>query len=461
MVTRSGYAGQTVDGVERYLGIQYAEPGPSGRFSEPAVIGERRQAAAHSLEDVPVFPQLPSRLSAAMGTRVERNPQSESAFFLNVWTPGQGSRLPVLFFVHGGAWMTGGGSASWYDGRRLSARGMVVVTVNYRLGPLAHLRDRGVGGGRNPAFSDLLAALRWVRENIARFGGDPEAITLAGQSAGSWYARLLSISAAARGLFSRVAHLSHASNRPWTPAFQDRIGDEVRRELGTDSLRGVGCEDLLEAGRRVAGRRPLELGAVPTPFLPTTDHDTADVFCSASESARASHAQAVYIRTTGTETSAFFFDSPRERRVDAAAVAALRAGAAASERAALAGGSPLTPYEELVAITSERHFDGPSRGLADAYARRGVPAYLRTFDVRSGLDGFLSGHCFDLPFQFGSMDGWADAPMLQGITRDGFEAASAALISELADFVVSPGPHCGLEPHAEGAGAVPVPVPRG
>ncbi|MBL5974275.1 MAG: carboxylesterase/lipase family protein [Candidatus Leucobacter sulfamidivorax] len=454
-IRRSGYAGQVVDGVERYLGIQYAEPGPSGRFSASAVIGGRRQAAADSLDDVPVFPQLPSRLSAAMGRRVERNPQVESAFFLNVWTPVRGSRLPVLFFIHGGAWMTGGGSASWYDGRALSARGMVVVTCNYRLGPLAHLTEPGSGGSRNPALSDLLAALRWVRENIARFGGDPEAVTVAGQSAGSWYAHLLCVSDAARGLLGRVAHLSHASNRPWTPARQDRLCEEVRRELGLGSLRDAGVPELLEAGRRAATRTEPGLGAVPTPYLPTTDAATADLLCSAPESARASHARAVYLRTTGTETSAFFFDSPRERQVDADAVARLRASTAGG--AAAAGGSARTPYEELVAITSEHFFDGPSRALADAYADRGIPTYLRAFEARSELDGFLSGHCFDLPFQFGSRDGWPDAPMLRGISRERFDRVSAGLVSELADFVASPDSGCGLERHLGGAGAVPIP----
>lgn len=454
---RFGYAGQLADGVERYLGIQYAEHGPAGRFCASEVIGARRQTAAESLDDVPVFPQLPSRLAAAMGSRVERNPQAESAFFLNIWTPAQGAGLPVLFFIHGGAWMTGGGSVAWYDGHALSARGMVVVTCNYRLGPLAHLTEPGAGGGRNPALSDLLAALRWVRENIAHFGGDPDSVTVAGQSAGSWYAHLLCVSDQARGLLDRVAHLSHASNRPWAPAYQDALSGEVRRELGIDSLREAAVPELLEAARRVVTRTAPGLGAVPTPYLPTTDAATADFFGSGPESVRASHARAVYLRTTGTETSAFFFDSPRERQVGAELVALVRASAPPAQRPGDEWAAR-TPYEELVEITSERFFDGPSRALADAYAAEGIPTRLRVFELRSELDGFLSGHCFDLPFQFGSRDAWSDAPMLRGITRERFESVSAGLVSELADFVVSPADGGGRELHHVGAGAAPIPL---
>ncbi|GAA4368849.1 carboxylesterase family protein [Paeniglutamicibacter cryotolerans] len=454
MLRRAGFSGYEEGGIERYLGIQYAGPGASGRFSHAVALGERRQLDVASLGEVPVFPQLPSRLFAAMGNGIESNPQDESAFFLNVWTPAGGSRLPVLVFIHGGAWMTGGGSASWYDGSALSGSGMVVVTFNYRLGALAHLADT-TEEARNPPYSDIVAALRWVREHISGFGGDPESVTVAGQSAGSWYAHLLSISPEMRGLFSKVAHLSPARNRAWDRAHAARVRDGVRRELGGRSLGHVGAGELLEAGLRVLGRRTLDLGAVPTPYLPTLDDPVNNVFCSPQASAQASHVKEVYIRLTGTETSAFFFNSARELGVDAGDVEALRAAAPDGDAAAPARTDD-SPYAQLVAITSKEHFETPARLLADAFAASGVPTYLRTFGKRSKLDGFMSGHCFDLPFQFGLMDRWANAPMLQGIGRDEFEAVSHALVSELADFVMSPAGMHASERHVLGAQALPV-----
>ncbi|MEV7646940.1 carboxylesterase family protein [Arthrobacter sp. NPDC089319] len=459
IVARSGLTGYADGGVECYYGIQYAALHLGERFSASSLIEGDRQIAVSALSEVPVFPQLPSRLASSMGSGLDRNPQSESAFFLNVWTPIQSLGCPVLFFIHGGAWMTGGGSAPWYDGASMSARGVVVVTFNYRLGPFAHLRDDYSNDDRNPAFSDVLAALQWVHKNIARFGGDPKRVTVAGQSAGSWYAHLLSTSDSARGMLARVAHLSHASNRPWAPAYQDQLSDEVRRELGTSSLRSVDRTELLEAAKRVVLRRPLELGAVPTPYLPTTNEGTADLFCSATESARVSHVEAVYIRTTGTETSTFFFDSPQLRQIDAEAVAALRVSLASRPTIGDTDGvvaNMENPYEDLVAVTSEYHFGGPSRDLADAYALQGIPTYLRVFEKQSSLDGFLSGHCFDLPFQFGQMGPWTDAPMLSGVSPDEFQRVSDVLMSELVTFVSSQDQICELKSHIQGANPVPI-----
>ncbi len=110
-----------------------------------------------------------------------------SCLSLNIWTPAGVDRpLPVLFFIHGGAFVTGGGAD--YDGGFLATHGpAVIVTINYRLGPLGFLQlhRHGLDQANNLAISDALAALDWVHANIANFGGDPDAVTLSGQSAGA------------------------------------------------------------------------------------------------------------------------------------------------------------------------------------------------------------------------------------------------------------------------------------
>jgi para-nitrobenzyl esterase len=144
---------------------------------------------------------------------------SEDCLYLNVWTPAQSARErhPVLVWVHGGANTEGSAAVPVYDGDALAARGLVVVTINYRLGVfgfLAHPEltgESGYNASGNYALLDLVAALRWVRNNIAAFGGDPNRVTLAGQSAGASITHSLTASPLARGLFQRAIAESGSS----------------------------------------------------------------------------------------------------------------------------------------------------------------------------------------------------------------------------------------------------------
>jgi len=136
---------------------------------------------------------------------------SEDCLFLNVWAPaGRAAKAPVLVWVHGGGFNSGSGAIPIYDGAALAARGAVVVTLNYRVGVfgfLAHpelTREAGDGPAANFGLLDIVAALRWVKANIARFGGDPGNVTLAGQSAGAMAVQELVASPIAKGLFQRA-----------------------------------------------------------------------------------------------------------------------------------------------------------------------------------------------------------------------------------------------------------------
>jgi para-nitrobenzyl esterase len=144
---------------------------------------------------------------------------SEDCLYLNVWTPATSVREkhPVLVWVHGGANTEGSAAVPVYDGDALAARGLVVVTINYRLGILGFFthpeltRESGYNASGNYALLDLVAALRWVRDNIAAFGGDPNRVTLAGQSAGASNTHSLTASPLARGLFQRAIAESGSS----------------------------------------------------------------------------------------------------------------------------------------------------------------------------------------------------------------------------------------------------------
>jgi para-nitrobenzyl esterase len=189
--------------IKAFKGIPFAAP-PVGRLRwRPP----EKPKAWHGIRDATTFgaacPQtgLPATL-----------PFSEDCLTLNIWTPARapGDRLPVFVWAHGGGGVFGAGADPSWDGEALARRGVVVVTLNYRLGALGLLahptlsRESRKGVSGNYALLDLIEALRWVRSNIARFGGDPEHVTFGGQSQGALSAGLLMMSPLAHGLFQRA-----------------------------------------------------------------------------------------------------------------------------------------------------------------------------------------------------------------------------------------------------------------
>jgi para-nitrobenzyl esterase len=127
---------------------------------------------------------------------------AQDCLFLNIWTPRKSGRAPVLFWIHGGGFVGGSGSVPVYDGTAFARRGVIVVTVNYRLGEDGFATQKGAQP--NVGLHDVVDALRWVRRNVAAFGGDPERITIAGQSAGAMLVHTLLAMPSAKGLFARA-----------------------------------------------------------------------------------------------------------------------------------------------------------------------------------------------------------------------------------------------------------------
>jgi para-nitrobenzyl esterase len=203
---------------------------------------------------------------------------SEDCLYLNVWTPEPQGRLPVLFWIHGGGFAAGSGAEPRYDGARLAARGIVVVTVNYRLGAfgfLAHPELTGESGfSGNWALFDLVAALQWTQRNIAAFGGDPAQVTIAGESAGSMAVSALMASPLARGLFARAIGQSGALFAGAAEPMPTRESAEARglafqRELGVGSLAGMRAlpaETVLTAAPGLGFRPILDGRLLPRPL---------------------------------------------------------------------------------------------------------------------------------------------------------------------------------------------------
>lgn len=252
----SGAPGRNPE-VRVYRGIPYAAPpvGPQ-RWKAPRALATWK-GVRHATEFSPVCYQQEYAKTSVYYSPLPR--MSEDCLYLNVWSaakPGR-ERRPVMVWIHGGGLTRGSGGTPTYDGESLAAKGVVVVTINYRLnvfGLFAHPAltresDRNTSG--NYAFLDQIAALQWVKKNIAAFGGDPSRVTIFGESAGAASVNILMASPLAKGLFHRAIGESGSSLRP-VPARAEieAAGQKFEAALGAsglDGLRNVSAEDLLKA----------------------------------------------------------------------------------------------------------------------------------------------------------------------------------------------------------------------
>jgi len=410
-------------GVAMFRAVPYAQP-PVGalRFAAPAPAvawAGTRDATAHG----PIAPQTPSRLAPAMGDY--RLPMGEDCLTLTIWTPSpDAAKRPVLVWLHGGAWVSGAGSLDWYDGARLAHEGdMVVVGVNYRLGALGYLHHPALPDD-DLGTLDQTAALRWVRDNVSAFGGDPASVTLMGQSAGAASIGRLIIDARARKLFHRVILQSGGFGRdPLTRDQARATGAQVLRAAGLDPdapdllsrLRAVPAEALVAATGTVA-RANARFAETNPPFMPTVaaPMTQSDLFAAIARDAAGLQ---VLIGATHDEIHAFFASNPAMRDPDWTASAqrfaalAQRPDAMERYRARRPGGVLMDWLADLV---SDHTFLWPTMRLASALSDAGVATQAYQFDWAPQGSPFRACHCIELPFVFGNFAQWPEAGMLQG-----------------------------------------------
>jgi para-nitrobenzyl esterase len=230
--------------VRTFRGIPFAAP-PVGelRWKEPQAalpwpgVRKATEFGPRCLQG-PIFDDM-----------VFRDQPSEDCLYLNVWTPAKSAaeKLPVMVWIHGGGFQAGSASEPRQDGERLARKGVVVVGINYRLGVFGFLAhpalsaESGRGASGNYGLLDQVAALRWVRENAAAFGGDPQNVTIFGESAGSFAVSALVATPLARGLVTRAigesgSYLGHHVLEPLSLAASEEQGTKLAASLGAASL---------------------------------------------------------------------------------------------------------------------------------------------------------------------------------------------------------------------------------
>jgi len=251
--------GTTEAGIGVFRGIPYAAP-PVGelrwRPPQPAAKWEGVRKADAFGPACPQIPDSPTYLGGPIGKT------GEDCLYLNIWAPGGAgpTKLPVMVWIHGGGFFSGAGSERVYDGTEFARRGVVLVTLNYRLGRLgffAHPALSGAASGElrgNYGFMDVIAALQWVRRNVAAFGGDPGNVTIFGESAGGMTAQALMASPLATGLFHKAIVESGAFYQPMHgladaeslgAAFGKRFGIEGDSAAAAAALRALPVDRIV------------------------------------------------------------------------------------------------------------------------------------------------------------------------------------------------------------------------
>ena len=414
-----GVAGAAA-GITAFRAVPYAAP-PTGssRLRPPRPPapwrGERDGATAG-----PVAPQRPGPLERTFGGYGEI---SEDCLTVNLWTPGPDPEAgrPVLVWIHGGAFTTGAGSVGWYDGSRLAARGdVVVVTFNYRLGALGFLHLGDLGGeawaaSGNTGLLDQVAALRWVRDNVAAFGGDPGRVTVFGESAGAMSIATLLAMPEASGLFSQAILQSGGGTFVQDRETATALAADVLGELGVPRddlvrLAGVPVEAVLDAQARAGGRR----GGVGLAFVPVVDGASLPATPETGLAGGSAPQVAVLAGTNRDEMRLFSAVAPDAfgAEDDDAVLAKVAdipdVGRAGSERVVAAyrrRWPDLSPTDLHVALHTDHAFRRPAQRLATLQAEAGAGAWMYWFTWAAPiLGGWLgSYHGLEIPFVFDNL----------------------------------------------------------
>jgi para-nitrobenzyl esterase len=396
--------------LRSFKGIPYAAaPVGSARWrapTSPSAWSGIKQASQFG----PACPQ-----PAAGDTSIYANdlgPTSEDCLTLNIWSPVNAAHAPVFVWIHGGALQGGSSKEAMYDGARLAARGIIVVTINYRLGVLGYLAlpalsaESSVGVSGNYGLLDQIEALRWVKRNIGAFGGDPANVTVAGESAGGLSVMYLLASPDARGLFAKaIAESAYMISTPELK--QQRFGAPAAEETGTALAAALHAPDL--AALRAMDAQALTVAAVAAHFAPfgvVDGHILPKQLVDAFNRGEQARVPLLAGFNSGEIRSLrFLAPPPPATSVDYERIIRARYGDLADPFLQLYPGSTL--QESVLATTRDALYGWTAERLVIKQAALGLPAFLYLFDhgyPSADAAGLHAFHASELPFVFGTAD---------------------------------------------------------
>lgn len=416
--------GTQAAGHQSFLGVPFAKP----------PVGELR-----FLPPQPAEPWSGVREATAFGASCPQGehpvpgmaasgPRDEDCLYLNVYTPASdGGSRPVLFWIHGGGFTLGSGSEALYNGGPLAERGdVVVVSIHYRLGALGYLHLGGHGGDEwgataNAGQLDQVAALEWVRDNIAAFGGDPSSVTIFGESAGSVAVGTLLAMPAASGLFHRAVLQSGTPFRTAGAEAAGRLTAAFLGELGLERadrerLQAAPVEAILAA--QVAAPAKVH-GAAAAGFAPVCDSTTLPE--RPMDVVRAGGAAAIPVIAGTNRDEVKLFNTPSRNAppledADLATQVAETLGDGHAGRVgevievyrrSRAGLGLSTANRDLRdAIQTDARFRVPAARFAEAQSAHQPSTYSYLFTWESPARGGVMGSChaLEMPFVFGTLD---------------------------------------------------------
>ena len=405
--------------IRVFKGIPYGAPTSGANRFRPPQPAEAWTGVRECLRYGETAPQSPGRLAEGGTSAQDRPVVGEDCLQLNVWTPGVGQAArPVMVWLHGGGFEAGSGSRQLYDGANLCRRGdVVVVTINHRLGLFGHCFLGDLAGGEfaesgNVGFLDIVAALEWVRDSIAQFGGDPNSVTIFGESGGGRKVSLAMASPAAQGLFHRgiVQSGSHLrlTERPDASELTTALFDELGLRVGdTAALQDAPMTALIAANaavQRKTGRR----------FMPVLDDAVFDAHPWDPAAPAISCGIPLLVGTCRTELSYFSFlagedlRSIKDDELPARLDRLLPADIAAEVIDAFRSSNPHASPGELYSLigTARTYWLDSLLQIERKSGLGGAPifAYRLTWRTPARRGELYSPHTLDLPFMFDNVD---------------------------------------------------------